>query len=417
MQKENDTIQKEQQQIMVMPYTPCNSAEEDEIDLRELFGVLKKRKKIIISVTIISVLLALVYVVLAKPVYEAKVTLELGKVLRQNKKTGIFQVQYLNNAKNLKQYLDIKYDTSGKYRDKNATGYIKSVTTGKRNSSKDFLTILAYAHSNAVAVKTIQKPIDDVLKQNKTFYNTIIKNKKDVLERLKQNFIYDKTIILPQLKQALEILKTIDLKTIDNKIKLMKSVNTRALKNKIRQSEIEISNKTIAIKSMRKKLLHVIVKDPALATMTSMQIANLENDVGHLKMKIIDLESKILIIKNETIPNLEAERVKLLKTTIPAKEAEIDKMTSVTLPGIKRQIQAVKMTMKEPYLVQTHIVNKIYTHDKPIKPKKKLILVVAAITGLILGVFLVFFLEFLAKDDASTDALKNNSTNNDKQLG
>ena len=103
--------------------------------------------------------------------------------------------------------------------------------------------------------------------------------------------------------------------------------------------------------------------------------------------------------------------------TIPAKEAEIDKITSVTLPGIKRQIQAVKMTMKEPYLVQTHIVNKIYTHDKPIKPKKKLILVVAAITGLILGVFLVFFLEFLAKDDASTDALKNNSTNNDKQLG
>ncbi len=404
MKKQNDTTPKEQQQIMVMPYTPCVSAEEDEIDLRELFGVIKKRKKIIIAVTVIFVLLASIYVILAKPIYEARATIQIGKELKKDN-NGLLTSQYFDNVKNLKQYLDIKYDTSGKYRDKNATGYIKSITIAKRNASKAFLNITAYAHSNNEAVKSIQKPIDDILRQDKAYYDTIIENKKRTLERLNQNFIYDKTIILPQLKQDLEFLKTVGLKKIDDKIVLTKSVEIGALKNKIKQNEVEISKKTTAIKSMRKKSLHLIKENPNVAIMISMQIANLENDIANLKTKIIDLKSKISTFQNETIPNLEAEKIKLLKTTIPAKEAEIDKMTSVTLPGIQMQIKETKMTMKKPYLVMTHIVNKIYTHDKPIKPKKKLIIVVALITGLILGVFLAFFLEFLSKEDLSADTV------------
>ena len=405
MKKQNDTTPKEQQQIMVMPYTPCNSAEEDEIDLRELFGVIKKRKKIIIAVTVIFVLLASIYVILAKPIYEARATIQIGKWLNKNEKTGLLVSQYFDNVKNLKQYLDIKYDTSGKYRDKNATGYIKSITIAKRNASKAFLSITAYAHNNNEAIKSIQKPIDYILRQDKAYYDTIIENKKRTLKQLNQNFIYDKTIILPQLKQDLEFLKTVGLKKIDDKIVLTKSVEIGALKNKIKQNEVEISKKTTAIKSIRKEILHVVEKDPTLATMEFMQIANLENDIANLKTKIIDLKSKISTFQNETIPNLEAEKIKLLKTTIPAKEAEIDKMTSVTLPGIQMQIKETKMTMKKPYLVMTHIVNKIYTHDKPIKPKKKLIIVVALITGLILGVFLAFFLEFLSKEDLSADTV------------
>ncbi len=403
MQKKSDTIDKEQQQIMVMPYMPYNSVEEDEIDLRELFGVLKKRKKIIIATSILFVLLALAYIFLAKPIYSAKATIQIGKVLKKNENTGVLMSQYFDNVKNLKQYLDIKYDTSGKYRDKNATGYIKSITIGKRNASRGFLNITAYAHNNKEAIKSIQKPIDDILKQDKAYYDTIIENKKDILERLNQKFIYDKTVILPQLKQDLELLKTVELKKIDDKIKSVNLVNISALKNKIKQNEVEISKKTTAIKSMRKEILHVVKKDPALATMASMQIANLENDTANLKTKIIDLESKISILKKETIPNLIAEKRKLLEIIIPAKEAEINKMTSITLPGIQMQIKHTKMTMKEPYLVMTHIVNKIYTHNKPIKPKKRLIFVVALITGLILGIFLAFFLEFLSKEELSTD--------------
>jgi len=43
----------------------------------------------------------------------------------------------------------------------------------------------------------------------------------------------------------------------------------------------------------------------------------------------------------------------------------------------------------------TEIIGEIITKDHPVKPKKKLIVIVAFITGLMLAVFLAFFLEFI----------------------
>ena len=55
--------------------------QEDTIDLRELFEILKRRKKLIVVVTAAVTIFAIVYAfVIAKPVYEAKVMLEIGKI-------------------------------------------------------------------------------------------------------------------------------------------------------------------------------------------------------------------------------------------------------------------------------------------------------------------------------------------------
>jgi uncharacterized protein involved in exopolysaccharide biosynthesis len=45
----------------------------------------------------------------------------------------------------------------------------------------------------------------------------------------------------------------------------------------------------------------------------------------------------------------------------------------------------------------THIVNNILTNDKPVKPKKKLIVIVGFVTGFILSIFLVFMLEVIGR--------------------
>ena len=44
---------------------------------------------------------------------------------------------------------------------------------------------------------------------------------------------------------------------------------------------------------------------------------------------------------------------------------------------------------------ETKLLGKIILNDYAIKPKKKLIVVVAFVTGLILSIFLVFFMEFI----------------------
>jgi capsular polysaccharide biosynthesis protein len=55
-------------------------------------------------------------------------------------------------------------------------------------------------------------------------------------------------------------------------------------------------------------------------------------------------------------------------------------------------------TLLLPYNYKnTHIVNSILTKDKPVKPKKKLIVIVSFITGFILSIFLVFMLEFIGR--------------------
>ena len=64
---------------------------------------------------------------------------------------------------------------------------------------------------------------------------------------------------------------------------------------------------------------------------------------------------------------------------------------------INIELQAVAFHMKilPVNLVKTDIIGHSTFSKSPIKPKKKLIIAVAFVTGLILSVFLVFFLEFL----------------------
>ncbi len=55
--------------------------QEDTIDLRELWAVLVRRKKLIWGVTAVVMLLALVYAFTAKPVYQGSALVEIGEVI------------------------------------------------------------------------------------------------------------------------------------------------------------------------------------------------------------------------------------------------------------------------------------------------------------------------------------------------
>lgn len=81
--------------------------EEDKLDLRELFSVLKRRKKLIWSMTALFTLLALIYVFIAKPVYSGKVMIEIGQITNAQFNDGeyaslaIMSLDDVNNLKNI----------------------------------------------------------------------------------------------------------------------------------------------------------------------------------------------------------------------------------------------------------------------------------------------------------------------------
>ena len=401
-------------------------------------------------------MLAVVYIFVSKPMYQAKATLEIGYQIVKPK-TGKVSVKYFDDAERIKHYIDVKYDTSGKYRKKGAKAFLKEVDVPRK--TKQFVSFVAYGLNNNLAESKLKEALNDILSQHKLYLNSAIEKTKESIDSKKRSIQYDSKVLLPQLENKLNILKTVNLKKIDTqinliktidlkkidtqinlikegnlkkieeKIKFLKSITIPALKEKIAKSSLEIKKKLNAIKNIQKGVNSIERAHPALAAIDTMQAANLQNDIDRLNMRIIDLQLQIKQINKQTIPDLEkqkqrileqtisdlekqkqrileqtipdleAQKEKLLKETIPSVAGSIKRLVEITIPTLKTEISLLEMSINPPYLVGTHIVGRIYTHDYPVKPKKKLIVVVAIITGIIFGIFLAFFLEFIGKEE------------------
>ena len=65
---------------------------------------------------------------------------------------------------------------------------------------------------------------------------------------------------------------------------------------------------------------------------------------------------------------------------------------------INLQIADLESKISSVNITRTHIIGNIKESNHPIKPKKKLIVIVAFVTGFILSIFLVFFIEFIRSE-------------------
>ena len=106
--------------------------------------------------------------------------------------------------------------------------------------------------------------------------------------------------------------------------------------------------------------------------------------------KELDIYSqKIISLKSE-----DAALAGIYALQIGQKQSEVQNLKKY-LSSLKNKEQNLKLSLTPLKMKPTHIVGEIETLEKPIKPKKKLIVIVAFITGLMLSVFLAFFLEFI----------------------
>ena len=261
----------------------------DVIDLRELFLILKKRKNLIFTITTIVTLISIIYVYLiTKPVYAVKTTIELAQIDKKS----------VENIIDLKEKLGIIYIS-----DKNNLPLLKKINMPKK--TKNLLILEAHGYDNQTAEKKLEEVLSYITKhQNKELQSYItMQNKKLAL-----------TISNIQRKQELSIAIQ---KVIDN---------------------------------YEHKLLNISKQDAALAGIYTIEIGKKQTELNNAKNQIYSLQNSIDTIELSISP------MKIKKTTI---------------------------------------VGKIEMNDHPIKPKKKLTIIVAFITGLMLSIFLAFFLEFI----------------------
>ncbi len=340
----------------------------DDIDLRELFIILKKRKKLIASVTVLLTLLALIYAFfIAKPVYEVKSNVQIGYIGED----------LIVNANTLTKKLNLVF--SG----------VSSITSNKR--LENFIEIKTQARSNEEALKKnkeVVKYIQDLYQEKIDHYiltkNYSIRNSKREISDL-GNF-QAKDIEGIRLQQMQKIAR------IDEKIKFYKNIKLVSIKTKIKFHTEKLKAFTQAVNALYQSSKKI--SDAALLAISSMQMVHYQDLILNSQNQIEDLKIEREIIHNETIVDLQREKESINHKTI----RELDKVnTNFANKKIKLEEKILQLNydMSKQNMNNSRVAGEHVVKNKPKKPKKKLIVIVAFITGLMLSVFLAFFLEFI----------------------
>ncbi len=269
-----------------------------------------------------------------------------------------------------------------------------------------------------------------------------------------------KTQDIKNIKREIELLKTQKIVKIDEKINFYNKIKINTLSNKIQLHKNKLKEYIRAVKQIYKN--NIKDTDKTSSTIASLQIVNYQNLILNSQNKVEDLKIEIEIIKNETILNLQREKKNIQDIVIKDLQLKIDNINKITILNLQREKKNIKnitikdlqlkidninnisivnlqrnknnlmddtlrklmyrleveLPNKKEKLLQereklnfqvttlniqnTKVVGKYIIHNYPVKPKKKLIVVVAFVTGFILSIFIVFFLNFIStnKEDS-----------------
>ena len=290
-----------------------------------------KHKLMIALITIIVTIGAIVYVLLKTPLYEATALIEMGEYRLYNSNSIVEKV-FVDNSSLLSRELNVLYIQMVE-NIKDRKSEITSITVPKKQNH--FIEIKSLAVSNTLAKEEIAKVL---------FY--IQKKHQNILDDVKE-------------RQELKI------KNINLQIKNIETKQIKLLDKKIIYAKANLSQLEDTLKQIRKNNYHQGDKVEAITLLTLIEKYNIETHISNQRDKVFNMGERRNKLETVDLTKLIEEKVLL---------------ESMLLPHSNKN---------------THIIGEIIINDNPVKPKKKLIVVVASITGFLLSIFIVFFLEFI----------------------
>jgi capsular polysaccharide biosynthesis protein len=361
--------------------------EEETIDLRELFTVLKRRKKLIGSVTALFTLMALLYVLMAQPIYEVKSNLMVGFIGKDKdgKKANIEEPEVIAKR------LSIVFDVKEEIKVKKFISKVSDISISKK--IKNFITIKTQAISNDEALKKnkeVVKYAQDLYQPNIDRYIADVDNNIKATEEKIKNL---ENLETKNLQRKIELLETQKIIEIDEKINFYEKIKIPSLKEKIKFNQEKLEEYTSAVKKLYQS--NKKIENTTTIAISSMQMVNYQNLILNSQNKIEDLKTEISLINIETIPNLVKNKKNIQNDMLRKLKYKLN----IELPYKKVKIlehrDQLKYSKSKQNIQNSKVIGKYIILDHPIKPKKLLILIAAFITGLMLSVFLAFFMEFL----------------------
>lgn len=248
--------------------------QEDEIDLREIFKSIFERKYFISIFTLIITILAIIYVSIKTPIYEAKAVIEIGSY-----KTESDEVRVVDNLNEFSKklstiFIDLRKDDIEKESE------ITNISISK--GMKNYIEISSQAISNDLALKEIEAVLSFTKDEHGKFLN-------DIKEKNK-----------------------IQISNIDNSVKNLQEQIVN-IDRKIELYEKNVINLEEQMKFVLESLKNINSLDPSIAALKLMEKRDISNDIISNKSQLFDL-----MIKKESISNLEInkliERKKILES-------------------------------------------------------------------------------------------------------
>ena len=316
-----------------------NYYQEDEIDLKELFGILWAKKILIIGITVFVTVLAGIYAFNKTPIYEATALVEIGNYKLHNNNNN-------NNNNNNKAILDSTADLSKKLNllfidmlknEKDRKTEISSISVPKK--SNNFIEIKAEATSNKLASEEILKVVAHIKNKHQQILNDV-KNRREL-----------------------------EIKNINTKIYNIKNKEVKLLSEKINIQQSNLDDYKLQLDTIGRNIKEIENTNPALTALKLMEKRDLSSFILELNLQLMDMRN------------------------------QKDELETTNINRLVEKKQLVESMMLPHNYKNSEVIGRVITNDYPTKPKKKLIVAVAFIAGFILSIFLVFIMNAFRKED------------------
>lgn len=388
-------------------FEPEAQCEEDEIDLLDLALVLAKHKRLIIGIAFVACLVALILGFIMTPIYRAETRIvppqlltgqmQVGGLLSLPSEvrslvgqfggtstpadliTGIVKsrtmLDHIIDKFNLMDYYEAEYR-------QNARRALSDATNASVDTKSGLITITVEDKDPALAA--------DIA-------NSFVNELQDLLQNLAITQVSQQRLFLEnQLKQAHHNLIQTEEEFQKYQAQsglLNVDVQMEALMDAIASIQAQVAVKEVQLKAAR-----------TFATAQNPEIKRLQAELAGLKKELKNLEAKAGTDNPNPIPAFE----EIPKAGMEyARRLRDFKFQETLYETLLQQYQAAVMAeAREGMVVQ--VVDPAIPPELKIKPRRKLMLIVAGFLGLFVGIFAAFIKEFIdnsSKNPESADKM------------
>ena len=229
----------------------------DTIDLKELFKTLKKRKKMILLITLVMTLLAIFYAYfIAKPVYQVQAMIEVGKL----------GAKPLANIQDIQHKLEYVYGVRSKK--KRTLPRVKAISVAKK--TKSVFSVVVEGYSNDDAIKFTEGIVHKVEKEYKDQIDTYIHTQKELIA-LTQDDIEVAKENLKKIQQTLENYnqKIMNITTADAALAGIYTIQTS-------QNQTQAQTLHVRISTLKEKIFNLKLAITPLRIKRTQIVGNIE---------------------------------------------------------------------------------------------------------------------------------------------